>query len=209
MAKSHPSMSTPARHFTKRVTESDTNDLTITGAYIELTLEKLLINQSVVEKYADAGLKSFTLAPFLYRNLWDYRISTFDNATDGKLIDSESMQHCCADVNALLMIDSGTLSENEQDQRYFAKPPSEIEGHAKARGWTWFPSLPPATWPARILLRFSIHDPGKVGGWVRDTETFEFVFSPTIFGRPNDAFVRLGLLDPRLLGDALADGDTQ
>lgn len=107
------------------------------------------------------------------------------------------------------MIDSYTVSEDEQNQRYFEVPPSEIEGRAKARGWTWFPSLPHATWPARILLRFSIHDPGEVGGWVRDTETFEFVFSPTIFGRPNDAAGRLALLDPRSLEDASTNDKTQ
>jgi hypothetical protein len=194
-------MSAQASHHTKRITYSDATDLTLTGTYMELTLEKLLFNRPVVDKYTPSSEAHYMIARFLYRNRWDHRISIHDGATDPKLIDTEGMQHERADVNAYLLIDAVTAINPEQSQRHFPKPPSELEGHSKARGWTWFDSLPlsSSVWPHRLLMRFSIFDPGHIGGWVRDTETFEFVFSPEIFSRSNDLLPRLLLLDERLL----------
>jgi hypothetical protein len=194
-------MSTKSRHLIKVITDSGEDDLTITGHYMELTLEKLLFNQGVVDTLSHSIEEQYMLARFLYHNLWPHRISIHDNATDGKLIDTEGMQHGYSNVNAYSLIAAVTAINPENRQRYFRKPPSELEGHAKVRGWTWFEALPLArkVWPSRLLLRFSIHDPGEIGGWVRDTETFEFVFSPEIFSRSNDLIARLALLEqPRL-----------
>jgi hypothetical protein len=195
-------MTRQSLHHRKIITDSETEDLTISGLYMELTLEKLLFNWCVVDTLSDSTEKHYMLARFLYHNLWGHRISIHANATDAKLIDTEGMQHGCADVNAFSMIDAATAIHPKQSPRYFPKPPSEVEGHAKARGWTWFEALPlsRSVWPRRLLLRFSIFDPGQIGGWVRDTETFEFVFSAEIFSRSNDLLPRLAtLLDEYLL----------
>jgi hypothetical protein len=194
-------MSAQGSHHTKTITGSDTPDLTLTGTYIELTFERLLFNRSVVDRYTPSSEAHYMIARFLYHNRWDYRISIHEGATDPRLIDTEGLQHERADVNAYLLIDAVTAINAEHSQRQFLKPPSELEGHSKARGWTWFDSLPlsRSVWPHRLLMRFSIFDPGHIGGLVRDTETFEFIFSPEIFSRSNDLLPRLLLPDERLL----------
>jgi hypothetical protein len=190
-------MSTQSSHHKKIITDSGTDDLTLTGTYIELTLEKLLFNHAVVDRYTPSAESRYMIARFLYHNRWDYRISIHEGATAPKLIDTGGMQHERADVNAYLLIDAITAINPERSQRHFPKPPSELEGHTKARGWTWFESLPlsSSVWPHRLLMRFSVFDPGQIGGWVRDTETFEFIFSPEIFSRSNDLLPRLLLPD--------------
>jgi hypothetical protein len=135
-------MTTQSRHHTKIISDSGTADLTITGRFMELTLEKLLFNKAIVHAHSDSPEQHYMLALFLYHNLWGHRISIFDNATDAKLVDTEGMQHRCADVNAFSMIDAVTAINPTERQRHFPKPPSELEGHAKARGWTWFDALP-------------------------------------------------------------------
>lgn len=184
-------MSKSSGHYTTLITGSNSSELTLTGHYMSLTLERLLINQVIEEKYREGEQKPFILLCLLYQNLWDYRVKSFDNATEAKLIDSEGVQHRFADINAYLMVDAATISEDEGKKRYFPKPQSEVEGHAKIRGWTWFNALPFNVWPARFILRFSINDPGETGGWVRDEETFEFIFSPSVFRNLHDTSARL------------------
>jgi hypothetical protein len=196
---SQPVMPEDSRHHTTLITGSGSSELTLTGRYMALTLERLLINQVVEQKYHQGERKAFILLCLLYHNLWDYRIKTFDNATEARLIDSKGMQHGYADVNANLMVDAASISEDEEKERYFSKAQSEVEGRAKIRGWTWFDALPPNVWPTRFILRFSIFEPGEIGGLVRDQETFEFIFSPNIFCNLHDSSARLLPLEMRTL----------
>ena len=90
------------------------------------------------------------------------------------MIDSEGFQH------------SGRASEHGFDQVYrpssnelfsvrFAYAEPVLEPYAKTKGWIWFDELPDDVTPRRLVFIFNIYDPGQTSGWIRDTETLEFV----------------------------------
>jgi len=142
---------------------------TIRGKHMAVTLGRLFVNLPLYYQIQNE-VRCFTMLEVIWHNLWDYRMSQ----GDAKMIDAEGFQH------------SGKTHEYGFDQVYkpsrnelfsvkFAQAEFVLEPYARTRGWVWFDELPNGVLPRRLIFIFNIYDPGQTSGWIRDTETLEFV----------------------------------
>lgn len=148
-------------------------DMTLKGKYMAVTLLRLLVNVRIESEY-DGRVRRFTLLQVSFHNLWDYRLTTTASGSV-KMIDSEGFQHdgdgC--DYHEFCLV---SLPGNEGPVEVsFPWPELTLEDHARTNGWIWFAELADGVLPKRFVFRFDVFEPGSTSGWVKDSETLEFV----------------------------------
>lgn len=157
-------------HLVKTI--DDLDDMTLTGRYMSMKLMRLFVNIPLQSAY-DGSIRSFIILEALFHNMWDYRLMSLSTGSV-KMIDSEGFQHdrngCPYYEFSKVVMPQGKIVEAQ-----FPGPQLELEDHAKTKGWVWFDSLSKGVLPHRFLFQFSVFDPGTTSGWVRDSETLEFI----------------------------------
>jgi hypothetical protein len=152
---------------------NETNVPTIVGRYMSLTLARLFLNLPLVSEES-GETRRFTILGAIWENMWDYRLNTLGSV---KMIDSEGFQHngdLCEyhEYCSVVVPDTGQVIKAN-----FPWPELELEAHAKTKGWVWFEELPEGVVPSRFIFLFNIFDPGQTSGWVKDSESFEFILA--------------------------------
>lgn len=144
---------------------------TLTGKYIAITLSRLFLNLPMKSEY-DGKVRSFTILQATFQNLWKYPLSTWDSI---KMVDSEEFQHdgglCEYHEFCNLVLPGGKKTKSVN----LEWPETELKGRAKSRGYIWFEKLPKNVMPHRILFSVNVFEPGQTSGWVKDSESLEFV----------------------------------
>jgi hypothetical protein len=146
-----------------------TNDTTISGKYMAVTLGRLFINLPMYKIYGEE-LRHYVILGAVWQNLWDYPL----NVNFAKMIDSEGFQHS-GDICVQSTFEHVYKpSTNEIFDAKFTWPELTLEAYAKTRGWIWYEALPESIVPRRFIFSFDIFDPGRTSGYVRDTEKLAF-----------------------------------
>jgi hypothetical protein len=149
-------------------------ETTLTGIYMAVQLQRLFVNIKLQNEPYDERIRTFTIAEVLFHNIWDYRLDTISSGSH-KMIDSEGFQHT-GDTHyyesSKVFLPGGKTFEAS-----FLLPESELEGHSKTKGWLWFDSLSENVLPHRFMFQFSVYDPGTTSGWVKESETLEFIIT--------------------------------
>jgi hypothetical protein len=159
-------------HQTKVVAE--TSNLTIAGRYMAVTVLRLFVNIRLQHELS-LEVRPFTILGASFHNLWAHRLPIC--CADIKMIDSDGFQHpgdLCEYISFTAVEFPGRAKPVPAS---FPWPERELEAGAKTRGWLWFNSLPPGVVPHRFVFRFKVFDAGQISGWVRDSETLEFVLA--------------------------------
>lgn len=148
-------------------------DMTLTGRYMSLQLQRLFVNINLKNSDAE-NIRSFTILEVLFHNIWDFRLDIYPSARSIKMIDSDGIQH---DGGGCHYFDFSrvVLPEGRTIEAEFPWPETELEDHAKTKGWLWFDSLPKDVFPYRFVFQLSVFDPGCTSGGVNDEETLEFI----------------------------------
>jgi len=109
-----------------------------------------------------------------FQNLWDYVVTALWADSDSlKMIDTEGYQY------KFYYLSNWRYNRMLVGQRPQAvelpRPDWRLEGKTRTRGWVCFDALPKDVFPARLIKRTDIHEPGHTSGWVRHTEILEFI----------------------------------
>jgi hypothetical protein len=143
----------------------DTAGCTITGKYMEITVDRLLENFSLVSIYTGEA-REFTLIHVIFRNLHKHILSTMGT---GKVTMIDGDQYEYGNV---------PCDETEEiPEDAFPRPDWKLHAGAKTQGWLYFRKVPKDLHPKRLIIQIDVHDAGNLYGWVRDSETFEFMLA--------------------------------
>ncbi len=158
----------------------DPSGCTITGQYMEIKVDRIFENFML--KSQDTGEpKPFTLFHVMFRNLHRFVIKT-QSSGSVIMIDTDGNQY---ENEVGLQWEYGNVpldKTEELSNDAFPEPDLQLHAGTKTQGWLYFRRTPKGLHPKKLILRIDVFDPGEVSGWVRDSETFEFMF-----GSPNES----------------------
>ena len=148
---------------------ADVKDNTLSAKYIAIQLVRALLNVPAQHSYENRQ-SLFCLLEVVIHNLWDHpiRIPTI------KMIDSGGFQQ--VEGNPYGYNWSEFFHDAQGAETNLIRCTDQIiKARGNMRGWFLFDPLAENRLSHRFIFHTDIYDPGETMGWVRDTETIEFV----------------------------------
>jgi hypothetical protein len=154
----------------------NTSKCTIKGQYMEITVDKVLENFTLISN-STGEARQFTLFHVIFRNLHPYVLHTGQSGCV-IMIDSDGNQYEDPEGGKRWEFGKVPLDKTEElPSDAFPAPDLILHAGAKTHGWLYFRKLPKGLQPKRLIIIIRVFDAGSTSGWVRDEETFEFIFS--------------------------------